>query len=196
MTATATPPPTDPDTDAPSPAAVPPPTRRSVWTPKEKLTRVLWGLIAAPIWAVLPAARPALIRAFGGKAGPGCRFARSIEVTIPWNIRCGSRVTVHDGAILYALGPITIGDDTVIDRRVHLCAGTHDMTDSTFPLLKPPITIGARCLLGIDTYVGPYVTMGDDCRTAPRTSVFKPVPPGARLEGNPGKPIEPAANED
>jgi len=151
---------------------------------------VLWGVIAAPIWALLPAARPALIRAFGGKAGPGCRFARSVEVTIPWNIRCGARVTVNDGAILYALGPITIGDDTLVDRRVHLCAGTHDMTDSRFPLLKPPITIGARCLLGIDSYVGPFVEMGDDCRLAPRTSVFKSVESGSVLSGNPAKPSE------
>ncbi|MEM7755839.1 MAG: acetyltransferase [Planctomycetota bacterium] len=171
-------------------SAAPPPTRRSVWTTKEKLIRLLWSLIAVPIWVLSPAARPALIRAFGGTAGPGCRFARKVQITIPWNIRCGSRVTVHDGAILYALGPITIGDDTLIDRRVHLCAGTHDMTDSTFPLIKPPITIGARCLLSIDSYVGPEVVMGDDCRTAPRTSVFKSVPSGTRLAGNPGKPIE------
>ena len=193
VTDTETTPPTPGTQSANTPAAnapVPPPTRRSVWTPKEKLIRVLWGIVAAPIWTILPAARPALIRAFGGRAGPGCRFAKNVRVTIPWNIRCGSRVTVHDGAILYALGPITIGDDTVIDRRVHLCAGTHDMTDSTFPLIKPPITIGARCLLGIDSYVGPDVEMGDDCRTAPRTSVFKSVPDGSRLAGNPGKPIE------
>jgi putative colanic acid biosynthesis acetyltransferase WcaF len=159
-----------------------------VWTPKQKLARVLWGLIAAPLWALLPGARPGLLRLFGGKAGPGCRFARTVRVTIPWNIRCGSRVTIHDGAILYALGPITIGDDTVIDRRVHLCAGTHDMTDSRFPLIKPPITIGARCLLGIDSYVGPYVEMGDDCRVAPRASVFKSVPEASTLRGNPAKP--------
>ncbi len=166
--------------------AVPPPTRRSVWTRKEKLIRVLWG-VCRPVWVLVPGLRPALLRAFGGEAGPGCRFAGSVKVTIPWNVKCGARVVVGERAILYALGPITIGDDTVIDRRAHLCAGTHDMTDSRFPLIKPPIVIGKRCLLGIDSYVGPYVEMGNDCRVAPRASVFKSVGAGSILRGNPAK---------
>lgn len=178
-------PPTCPDPTTP----LPPPTRRSIWTPREKLVRLLWGL-ARPLWLALPAARPALIRRFGGRCGPGCAFAGSVEITIPWHIRCGARVRVGERAILYALGPITLGDDTVIDYRAHLCAGTHDMTDSRFPLLKPPITIGPRCLIGADAYIGPSVELGADCRVWPRASVFKSAAAGTMLRGNPAKAVE------
>jgi putative colanic acid biosynthesis acetyltransferase WcaF len=182
-------------TDAPPEAAhhLPEPTRRSVWTRREQIVRMVWATLGRLVWIVLPPARPALLRAFGGSCGRGCRFARNIDILIPWNIHCGDRVRVADGAILYGLGPIRIGDDTVIDRSAHLCAGTHDMTDSRFPLVKPPITVGARCLIGADAYLGPEVVLGDDCRVWPRASVYRTFPNGTRLRGNPAKPVEDAA---
>lgn len=176
-----------------TPSTLPEPARRSVWTPREKLVRLVWATLGRLVWLIAPGARPGLIRLFGGRCGPGCRFAGSVDILIPWNIRCGSRVRVGERSILYALGPITIGDDTVLDQRAHLCAGTHDMADSRFPLLKPPITVGARCLIGADAYIGPEVVLGDDIRVWPRASVYKSFPDGSRLRGNPARPIEDGA---
>ncbi|USN99865.1 MAG: putative colanic acid biosynthesis acetyltransferase [Phycisphaeraceae bacterium] len=162
-----------------------------MWTPRQKLVRLVWDTAGRLLWVLLPAGRPGLLRLFGGACGPGCVFARRVAIMIPWNLRCGARVRVSDGAILYALGPVTIGDDTVIDRDAHLCGGTHDMTDSRFPLAKTPITIGARCVIGADAYIGPDVVLGDDCRVWPRASVYRSFPDGSRLRGNPAKPVEP-----
>ncbi len=178
----------------PAGAPLPEPARRSVWTAKEKLVRLVWSTLGAAVWAVCPPARPGLIRAFGGRCGPGSAFAGKVKILIPWNIRCGARVRVGRGAILYGLGPIEIGDDTVIDRDAHLCAGTHDMSDSRFPLIKPPITVGSRCLIGADAYIGPDVVLGDDCRVWPRASVYRGFPDGTRLVGNPAKPIDDGAS--
>jgi len=194
MTPTAAQDPPDAPT-GPTPAA-PPPARRSVWTPKQKLVRAVWGTVARVLWELLPPARAALIRLFGGRVGRGCSFGSGVDIAIPWNIRCGDRVQVADRVILYCLGPITIGDDTVIDYRAHLCAGTHDMTDSRFPLLKPPITIGRGCFIGLDAYIGPGVELGDRCRVAPRASVYKSAPPDTRLRGNPARPFDPDADGD
>lgn len=174
---------------ATSPAAPPPPARRSVWTTREKLIRVAWATLGRVVWVLLPGARPALIRAFGGKAGPGCRIARSVDILIPWHIHLGSNVRIAERVILYGLGPIRIGDNTVIDYRAHLCAGTHDMTDSRFPLIKPPITVGAGCFIGLDAYIGPDVVLGDGCRVWPRAAVFKSQAPGTELKGNPARPV-------
>lgn len=183
-------PPSEPDTHKPTDTR-PEPARKSVWTPKEKLVRLAWDSLGRVVWVLVPAARPGLIRLFGGRCGAGCSFARRVPILIPWNIRCGDRVRVGDRVILYGLGPITIGDDTFIDRDAHLCAGTHDMTDSRFPLVKPPITVGARCLIGADAYLGPEVVLGDDCRVWPRASVYRSFPDGSRLRGNPAKPVVP-----
>lgn len=183
------------DPPANTPAALPPPTRRSVWTPREKLVRLLWNTLARGVWILLPPARASLLRLFGGRCGSGCVLPRDCELTIPWHITLGQRVRLGRRSILYSLGPITVGDDSLIDDRAHLCAGTHDMTDSRFPLLKPPITVGARCLIGIDAYIGPWVELGDDCRVWPRASVYKPAQAGARLRGNPAKPVAHPADD-
>ncbi len=168
----------------------PEPARRSVWTTREKLVRIVWSTLGRVVWMLLPRARPWLIRRFGGDCGPGCVIARTVDILIPWNIHLGSGVRVSGGVILYALGPITIGDGTLIERDAHLCAGTHDMTDSRFPLIKPPIRVGSRCLIGEDAYLGPDVVLGDDCRVWPRASVYRSYPAGSRLRGNPARPIE------
>jgi len=165
--------------------------RKTPWTLKENIARVMWMTFGKVGWTLLPPARSALIRLFGGRVGRSCRFASRVEVTIPWNVRIGARVQVREGAIIYSLGPITIGDDSVLDARAHLCAGTHDMTDPTFPLVKPPITLGDRCFIGIDAYVAPEVELGDDCRVWPRASVYKSFPAGTSLKGNPARPIDP-----
>ncbi|MEZ6242476.1 MAG: DapH/DapD/GlmU-related protein [Phycisphaerales bacterium] len=165
--------------------------RKTPWTLKENIARVMWMTFGKVGWTLLPPARSTLIRLFGGKVGRACRFASRVEVTIPWNVRIGARVQVREGAIIYSLGPITIGDDSVLDARAHLCAGTHDMTDPTFPLVKPPITLGERCFVGIDAYIAPEVELGDGCRVWPRASVYKSFPDGACLKGNPARPIDP-----
>ncbi|HZW10454.1 MAG TPA: DapH/DapD/GlmU-related protein [Phycisphaerales bacterium] len=174
-------------------AALPPPARRSVWTTREKLVRLAWAVVARPLWILAPGFRPGLIRLFGGEAGRNCAFAASVEITIPWHVRCGDNVRIGERVILYGLGPITIGDGTVIDYRAHLCAGTHDMTDSRFPLLKTPIAVGRGCFIGADAYIGPGVELGDGCRVWPRASIYSAAPAGTHLRGNPGKPFDPAS---
>jgi putative colanic acid biosynthesis acetyltransferase WcaF len=184
---------TDPTNPVQGRDAVPPPVRRSVWTARQKVVRILWDTVARPFWLCLPGLRPTLLRLFGGKIGRNCAFAGSVEITIPWHIRCGDGVRVGERAILYGLGQITIGSGTIIDYRAHLCGGTHDMTDSRFPLLKTPITIGEGCFIGIDAYIAPEVVLGDRCRVWPRASVYRSFPAGTDLRGNPAKPIEPDA---
>jgi len=165
--------------------------RKTPWTLKENIARVAWMTFGAIAWKFLPRARSRLIRLFGGKVGRACRFGSGVEVTIPWNVMIGDNVRVREGAIIYSLGPITIGNDSVLDCRAHLCAGTHDMTDPTFPLVKPPITLGERCFIGIDAYIAPDVELGDGSRVWPRSSVYKSAPAGACLRGNPARPVDP-----
>jgi putative colanic acid biosynthesis acetyltransferase WcaF len=183
--------PTDSTDDQTMSTVHPPPQRRSVWTTRQKIVRLLWKTAGGLFWILLPSMRSSLLRLFGGTVGAGCRFARNVEITIPWNIRIGDRVQVGERVILYSLGEITLGDDVAIDYRAHLCAGTHDHTDSRFPLLKPPITIGAETFIGIDAYIAPEVTLGARCRVWPRASVYRSFGDDVELRGNPAHPVEP-----
>jgi putative colanic acid biosynthesis acetyltransferase WcaF len=165
-----------------------PSARRSVWTVRQKSARLLWSTFGHLLWLLIPGARSSLIRLFGGRVGTGCRFARSVDIAIPWNLRVGRNVEVGRNVILYALGVITLGDGVVIDDLAHLCAGTHDHTDSRFPLLKPPITVGPGTFIGIDAYIAPDVTLGAGCRVWPRASVYRSFGDGVELCGNPARP--------
>lgn len=164
-----------------------PPARRSAWTTRQKIMRLAWGTLGRLCWQV-PMFRAPVLRLFGGTVGRNCRLARTIQVTIPWNVSLGDGVQVGERVILYCLGSITIGSGTVIDVRAHLCAGSHDMRDTRFPLTRPPITIGAGCFIGVDAYIAPDVELGDRCRVLHRASVYKSFPPGTMLEGNPARP--------
>ncbi|MEE3001923.1 MAG: hypothetical protein VX908_04410 [Planctomycetota bacterium] len=166
-----------------------PPARRSAWTTRQKFIRLLWGTIGRVAWCI-PALRSPVLRMFGGTVGRGCLLPRRVELTIPWNITLGDRVIIEERAILYSLGPITIGSDVVIEVRAHLCAGSHDMRDTRFPLTRPPITIGDRCHIGIDAYIAPDVVLGEGCRVMHRASVYSSHPGSTTLSGNPAKPIE------
>jgi len=169
-------------------APLPRPLRRSAWTLKQKLVRLAWMSLGRVLWVLLPGARPSVLRLFGGKVGSRCRFARSVAIAIPWNVRIGSNVEIGQRVILYSLGEITIGDHVIIDDFAHLCAGTHDMNDSRFPLLTPPISIGSGTFIGIDAYVGPNVVIGSNCRIWPRSSVHASCGDNVELRGNPARP--------
>jgi putative colanic acid biosynthesis acetyltransferase WcaF len=162
-----------------------------VWTFRQKVIRFIWSTAGRAVWFCAAGLRPWLIRRFGGRVGPGCRFARSVNIIIPWNLHFGCNVEVGRDAILYSLGVITIGDGVVIDDFAHLCAGTHDFTDSRFPLVKSPITIGPGTFIGIDAYIAPDVTLGAGCRVWPRSSVYRSFGDGASLQGNPARPVAP-----
>ena len=163
--------------------------RQSAWTTKQKVLRVVWWTLGRAVWIVAPGQRSRMIRLFGGRVGEGCVFDRSVEIAIPWNLRIGDGVRIGPRALLYSLGVITIGSGSVLDRRAHLCAGTHDHADPNFRLLRPPIELGERCFVGFDAYVGPDVTLGDGCTVHARASVYRSYPAGTELCGNPARVI-------
>lgn len=166
------------------------PKRKSVWTRKQKIIRVLWGTVGRSLWVLFPNMRSSLLRAFGAKIGRECVLGRDVDIVIPWNIRLGNRVQVGERVILYSLGPITVGDDCVIDTKAHICAGSHDMTDPLFPLTKPPVTIEKNCFVGFDAYIGPDVTLQQGTKIYPRTSIYKSTPINSIWRGSPGVQLE------
>ncbi|MBC8309363.1 MAG: putative colanic acid biosynthesis acetyltransferase [Planctomycetes bacterium] len=167
-----------------------PPQRRTVWTRKQKVVRLLWGTFGRILWVFLPHARSSVLRLFGAKIGRGCTFARSVEIIIPWNLKMGNNCHFSEHVILYTLGTISLGDDVRIDTKAHLCAGSHDMRDTTFPLTRPPISIGSDSFIGIDAYVAPNVSLGENTIVHPRASVYRSFDGGCELQGNPARVVE------
>jgi putative colanic acid biosynthesis acetyltransferase WcaF len=166
-----------------------PPKRRTVWTTKQRLVRLCWGTFGRLFWVLCPCWRSQILRFFGAKIGKGCTFSRQIEIVIPWNLVVGDDCHIGEYVILYTLGTITLGSRVRIDTRAHLCAGTHDMRDTTFPLLCPPISVGDDSFIGVDAYIAPDISLGANTIVHPRASVYKSFQDGVELQGNPAKII-------
>lgn len=124
---------------------------------------------------------------FGAKIGKHVHIHPSVQVFIPWNLTIGDWSSVGFDALLYNLGPLTIGNRVTISHRAHLCGGTHDYRDPTMPLIKSAITIGDDTWVCADAFIGPDVVVGAGAIIAARAVVVKCVNARKIVGGNPAK---------
>lgn len=166
--------------------------QRKEWSTRAKLVRVLWAL-AQPLFRFSPRPlwgwRRVMLRIFGAKVGRNAHIYPTVRIIIPWNLDLGDDCAVGDRAILYALGPITIGKRATVSQGAHLCAGTHDLRDPARPLLKPPISIGDDAWICADAFVGPGVTVGRGAVAGGRAVVVRDVDEECIVAGNPARLI-------
>lgn len=160
------------------------------WTRREQMGRVLWGL-CVPLFALSPRPlwgwRRFLLRAFGARIGRDVHVCPSVRFTIPWNVTIGDESAIGDRAIVYALGPITIGRQATVSQNAHLCAGTHDHRFADMPLVKSSISIGSGAWVCADAFIGPDVAIGDRSIVGARAVVMKDVPADTIVAGNPAR---------
>lgn len=150
-----------------------------------RLCHPLFRLSPRPLWGW----RRMLLRAFGARVGRGAHIYPTACITMPWNLVIGESAAVGDRAILYALGPITLGERATVSQGAHLCAGTHDISDPARPLLTPPIVIESDAWVCADAFVGPNVVVGRGAIVGARAVIMKNVSPANVVAGNPARVI-------
>lgn len=140
----------------------------------------LWWIVQATLFAWSPQIlypwRRFLLRIFGAKVGKGVLIRPSVRVTYPWKVVIGENSWLGDDVVLYSLGEITIGTNSVISQRSYLCTGSHDYRDPAFGIYAEPIRIGREAWLATDVYVGPGVDIGAGAVVGARSSVFRSLP--------------------
>ncbi|AJZ90181.1 acyl transferase [Klebsiella michiganensis] len=153
----------------------------------------LWWLVQATLFAwspqVLYSWRAFLLRLFGAKVGKKVVIRPSVKITYPWKLTLGDYAWVGDDAVLYTLGEISIGANSVVSQKCYLCTGSHDYMSKHFDITQSPISIGEKCWLATDVFVSPGVTIGDGCVVGARSSVYKSLPANAVCRGNPAVKI-------
>ncbi len=169
--------------------------RRSVkYSRHELFKRVLWGVLALPLFRFSPRVffgwRRALLRAFGARIGREVHIYNTAHIYMPWNIEVGDWSSIGEHAFIYNLGKVTIGTRATISYRAHLCSGTHDYGSPSLPLLKPRIIIGDQAWICTDAFIGPGVRIGNGAIVGARSVVIKDVSPMAVVAGNPAKFIK------
>ena len=129
----------------------------------------LWWAVQATLFAWSPQIlyrwRAFLLRLFGAKIGKNVVIRPSVKITYPWKLTLGDYAWVGDDAVLYTLGEITIGANSVVSQKCYLCTGSHDFMSPHF--------------------VAPGVSVGDGTVVGARSSVFKSLPANKICRGNP-----------
>jgi putative colanic acid biosynthesis acetyltransferase WcaF len=127
---------------------------------------------------------------FGASFGKASGTKASTKVTHPWLLSIGAYSMVAEGVVIYNLGPVSIGDHSVISQDAYLCAGTHDYTRPDLPLQRPPIKVGSGVWICAGAFIGPGVTIGDNAVVGARAVVTRDVPAGVVVAGNPARVIK------
>lgn len=128
-------------------------------------------------------------RLFGAKLGNGVRIRPGAQVTFPWKLTVGDNCWIGDNAVLYNIGAISIGHDSVISQYAYLCSATHDHRDIRFPLIASPITLEPECWVAARAFVGPGVHVGRGSIVGACSVVWTDVPEGIIVAGNPARKI-------
>jgi len=167
--------------------------RVSPYSTREKVARLFWGAVQGSLFRFSfhnwYGFRRALLRAFGARMHATANVRRSVTIECPWNLSIGAESSVGDRAVLYCLGPVSIGARVTVSQGAHLCAGTHDSEDPAFTLHTRPIIVGARAWVAAEAFVGPGVTVGEGAVLGARGCAFADLAPWTVYRGNPAAAI-------
>lgn len=134
--------------------------------------------------------RNAILRLFGAKIGRHVHIYSSTVVWFPWNLEVGDWSAIGEDTLIYNLGRVTIGEKATISHRVHVCAGTHDYTDPTLPLLRPEINIGSQTWICANAFIGPGANIGEGAIIGAGAVMMKDAEAWGIYAGNPAKYIK------
>jgi putative colanic acid biosynthesis acetyltransferase WcaF len=126
-----------------------------------------------------------LLRFFGAKIGKKVLIRSSVQIIYPWKLSIGDYSWIGESVILYCLGPISIGSNTVISQQSHLCAGSHDYLSPTFDQIAIGISINSEVWIAADVFIVDGVSVGRGAVVGARSSVFKSLPELSFSFGNP-----------
>lgn len=162
------------------------------WSRRELFGRMLWAAVY-PLFRLSPrpfwAWRAMMLRMFGANVGSNVHVYPTVRIMIPWNLTLGDFSAVGDRAILYALGPVSIGERATVSSYAYLCAGSHNWRDPSMPLTKPEITIGSDSWICTGAFIGPAVRVGDNSIIGACAVVVRNVEPGTLVAGNPAREV-------
>lgn len=157
----------------------------------EYTKRFLWEIVQATLVRFSPSRawgwRNFWLRLFGAQLAQGAKVRPTTYIKHPWLLTMGEYSVIAENTQVYNLGPITIGNHTVISQDVYLCAGTHDYTKPDLPLIRASITIGSGVWICAGAFLCPNVSIGTNSVVGARAVVTKDVPEAVVVGGNPAK---------
>lgn len=158
---------------------------------KSKLFVQLWWLVYALFFRPSPQIfygwRRFLLKCFGAKIGKDVIIRPTARITYPWKVQIGDYSWIGDDVVLYSLGKITIGNNSVISQKSYICTGTHDYKSHDFRIYAEEIIIKDKCWLATDVFVSPGITINEGVVVGARSTVISDLKPFSVYLGSPAK---------
>ncbi|MGF6724879.1 putative colanic acid biosynthesis acetyltransferase WcaF [Paraburkholderia sp. GAS41] len=159
-----------------------------------RLTEALWFVVEACLInnKLIPfsAVRVGVLRLFGAKIGPNCRFMHPLRVKAPWNLEVGANSWFGVDAWIYNQAPIRIGSNVCISQGTFLTTGSHDYATS-MDLHVAPIVIEDGVWITSKCVVQMGVTIGRSALVTPLSVVHRSLEAEGVYGGNPVRFIKP-----
>lgn len=170
------------------------PYARPAFSVGNRMRRMIWSVCWAIFYRLSPrplfAWRALLLRIFGARLGPTCKFYPSSRVWAPWNLTCADLVAVGDGAEIYNPAPMQLGSHAIISQGAYLCGATHDFDDPAFPLLAYTMQIGAYAWICARACVAPGVNVADGAVLGLASVATRDLEPWAVYAGSPAVKVK------
>lgn len=164
------------------------------YSPRELALRVVWGALQ-PLFRCSPRLlwgwRRFLLRLLGARIGRDVLIHPRARIYFPWLLEVGDETAISEDALIYNLGPITLGQQVTVSHGAQLCAGTHDFRKADMPLLKPPVSVGDCAWICAGAFVGPGVRVGEGAVVGACAVAMKDVPAWTVVAGNPAREVGP-----
>lgn len=175
------------------PAVLEAPYTGPVFSRRNRLGRLVWGLVWGALFRTSPRFlhgwRRMLLRCFGAQIGAGSRVYPRARVWAPWNLTLGKVVGIADDVEIYNPSPIVIGDHAVVSQGAYLCGASHDYRRWSFPLVTQRIEIGAQAWIAARAIVHMGVRVGEGAVIGAGSVVTRSVPDWTVCAGNPCRVI-------
>lgn len=167
---------------------------RNPYTRKQQVQRLSWWIGEFLLFRCslrpMYSWRRWVLRMYGAKLGDHVCIQRSARIEAPWKLEMGRYSSIGEGAWIYNIGKVEIGDFVVISQRAFLCTGTHDYELPQRPQVTKPIVIQSGAWICADAFLGPGVTVGEDAVVGARACVFRDVNDCEVVGGNPARVIK------
>lgn len=157
--------------------------RRQLWS-------IAWIFLFRPSPRFAHAWRAWLLRCFGAKLGPNCRFYPASRIWAPWNVTCEDMVIVADGAELYNPAPLFLASHAIVSQGAYLCGATHDYDDPAFPVIATPMRLGRYSWVAARACVSPGVNLGDGAILGLASVATKDLEPWSVYAGIPARRVK------
>ena len=134
--------------------------------------------------------RIAILRMFGAEVEGKVVIKPGAKITFPWKLKIADNSWIGEEVWLMNLDKISIGKNVVLSQRAYLCTGSHDWSRESFDLITKPIIIEDGAWICANVFVGPGVTVGENCVVTAGSVVTKDLPANMICSGNPAVPVK------